>query len=155
MIVDAIARIGNNKSHAARLLGLRRGQFRSRFESTASEAIAPSPPRLVTFCGVVCPVVSDGIVNLGRPRAQLPNARRRHPYPRYRFPPTIISHAVWLYYPFTLSFRDVEDLLAQRGIDRLIRNRPALVSDLRPRLRDGSAVTEGPSATRGIWTSCS
>jgi putative transposase len=37
-------------------------------------------------------------------------------YPRYRFPPSIISHAVWLYYRFTLSFRDVEDLLAQRGI---------------------------------------
>jgi putative transposase len=37
-------------------------------------------------------------------------------YPRYRFPPAILSHAVWLYYRFTLSFRDVEDLLAQRGI---------------------------------------
>ncbi len=37
-------------------------------------------------------------------------------YPRYRFPPAIISHAVWLYYRFTLSFRDVEDVLAQRGI---------------------------------------
>ncbi len=37
-------------------------------------------------------------------------------YPRYRFPPAIISHAVWLYYRFTLSFRDVEDLLAQRGV---------------------------------------
>jgi len=37
-------------------------------------------------------------------------------YPRYRFPRAIISHAVWLYYRFTLSFRDVEDLLAQRGI---------------------------------------
>jgi putative transposase len=36
-------------------------------------------------------------------------------YPRYRFPPAIISHAVWLYYRFTLSFRDV-DLLAHRGI---------------------------------------
>ncbi len=31
-------------------------------------------------------------------------------YPRYRFPPAIISYAVWLYYRFTLSFRDVEDL---------------------------------------------
>jgi len=31
-------------------------------------------------------------------------------YPRYRFPPTIISHAVCLYYRFSLSFRDVEDL---------------------------------------------
>ena len=37
-------------------------------------------------------------------------------HPRYRFPTAIISHAVWLYYRFTLSFRDVEDLLAQRGI---------------------------------------
>src|SRR6476659_3657374 len=37
-------------------------------------------------------------------------------YPRYRFPAAIISHAVWLYYRFSLSFRDVEDLLAQRGI---------------------------------------
>ena len=36
-------------------------------------------------------------------------------YQGYRFPPEIISHAVWLYYRFTLSLRDVEDLLAQRG----------------------------------------
>ena len=34
----------------------------------------------------------------------------------YRFPPLIISHAVWLYHRFCLSFRDAEDLLAQRGI---------------------------------------
>ena len=38
-------------------------------------------------------------------------------FKRYRFPPSIISHAVWLYFRFTLSFRDVEELLAQRGID--------------------------------------
>jgi len=37
-------------------------------------------------------------------------------YCRHRFPPDIISHAVWLYHRFCLSFRDVEDLLAQRGI---------------------------------------
>lgn len=37
-------------------------------------------------------------------------------YPRYPFPPAIISQAVWLYYRFTLSFRDVEDVLAHRGI---------------------------------------
>ena len=37
-------------------------------------------------------------------------------YRGYRFPPEIISHAVWLYYRFCLSFRDVEDLLAERGI---------------------------------------
>ena len=37
-------------------------------------------------------------------------------YHGYRFPPAIISHAVWTYHRFALSFRDVEDLLAQRGI---------------------------------------
>ncbi len=37
-------------------------------------------------------------------------------YHGYRFPPAIISHAVWLYHRFSLSFRDVEDLLAERGI---------------------------------------
>ena len=37
-------------------------------------------------------------------------------YHGYRFPPEIISHAVWLYHRFCLSFRDVEDLLAERGV---------------------------------------
>ena len=37
-------------------------------------------------------------------------------YRGYRFPPEIIAQAVWLYHRFTLSFRDVEDLLAERGV---------------------------------------
>ena len=37
-------------------------------------------------------------------------------YKRHRFPPDIISYAVWLYYRFNLSHRDIEDLLAQRGV---------------------------------------
>ncbi len=37
-------------------------------------------------------------------------------YKRHRFPPDIISYAVWLYFRFNLSHRDIEDLLAQRGI---------------------------------------
>ena len=37
-------------------------------------------------------------------------------YDEYRFPPEIIQRAIWLYLRFTLSFRDVEDLLAERGI---------------------------------------
>jgi putative transposase len=37
-------------------------------------------------------------------------------YRVYRFPPDIIAHAVLLYHRFTLSLRDVEDLLAERGI---------------------------------------
>jgi putative transposase len=37
-------------------------------------------------------------------------------YKGFRFPSEIISHAVWLYFRFSLSYRDVEELLAQRGI---------------------------------------
>ena len=38
-------------------------------------------------------------------------------FARHQFPPAIIRHAVWLYVRFTLSYRDVEDLLAERGLD--------------------------------------
>jgi len=38
-------------------------------------------------------------------------------YARYQFPPVVIQHGVWLYLRFTLSYRDVEDLLAERGLD--------------------------------------
>src|SRR5437764_2536523 len=42
-----------------------------------------------------------------------------HPlsYRRHRFPPVVIQHAVWLYLRFSLSYRDVEELLAERGLD--------------------------------------
>ena len=40
----------------------------------------------------------------------------RSRYQGYRYPREIISHAVWLYYRFGISFRDVEDLLAKRGV---------------------------------------
>jgi transposase-like protein len=39
------------------------------------------------------------------------------PYRRHRFPPPIIQHAIWLYLRFTLSYRDVEELLAERGLE--------------------------------------
>jgi transposase-like protein len=42
------------------------------------------------------------------------NAER---YKNHRFPGEIISHGVWLYYQFTLSYRDVQGLLFERGID--------------------------------------
>ena len=38
-------------------------------------------------------------------------------YRRHRFPAEIIQHAIWLYLRFTLSYRDVEELLAERGLD--------------------------------------
>src|SRR3712207_8016540 len=38
-------------------------------------------------------------------------------YARHQFPPEVIRRAVWLYLRFTLSYRDVEDLLAERGLE--------------------------------------
>ncbi|MDB5410168.1 MAG: family transposase [Rhodospirillales bacterium] len=38
-------------------------------------------------------------------------------YARHRFPPAVIRHALWLYLRFTLSDRDVEELLAARGVE--------------------------------------
>ena len=38
-------------------------------------------------------------------------------YKRHRFPPEVIRQVVWLYFKFTLSLRDVEEILAERGID--------------------------------------
>ena len=40
----------------------------------------------------------------------------KNPYSGHRYPAEIISHAVWLYFRFALSFRDIEELLAARGI---------------------------------------
>jgi len=75
-------------------------------------------------------------------------------YRRHRFPPVVIQHAVWLYLRFTLSYRDVEELLAERGLDisyesvrswvlkfgpmiarRLRRRRPRPASGIGPRRR--------------------
>jgi putative transposase len=62
-------------------------------------------------------------------------------YSGYRFPPEIVQPAIWLYLQFTLSFRDVEDLLAERGIAvsyETVRRRvnhfgPMIAADLRKR----------------------
>jgi putative transposase len=57
-------------------------------------------------------------------------------FARHQFPPEIIRHAVWLVLRFTLSFRDVEDLLAERGLDvsyETIRRWPLFAKELRRR----------------------
>ena len=41
----------------------------------------------------------------------------KNPYHRRRFPSEIISHCVWLYYRFSLSYRDIELMMAERGLD--------------------------------------
>ena len=75
-------------------------------------------------------------------------------YPRYRFPPAIISHAVWLYYRFTLSFRDVEDLLAQRGITVSYESIRQWCETFGATYARQLRRRTGQSATRGIWSAC-
>ena len=43
-------------------------------------------------------------------------SKRSSLYKRHRFPPEIIQHVVWLYHRFNLSSRDIEDIMAERGI---------------------------------------
>ncbi len=38
-------------------------------------------------------------------------------YKRHRFPAKVLQHAAWLHFRFTLSLRDVEEMLARRGVD--------------------------------------
>ena len=76
-------------------------------------------------------------------------------YHGYRFPPEIISHAVWLYHRFCLSFRDAEDLLAQRGITVTYETIRHWCQTSDPTTRSGCGADAGGWATRGIWTSCS
>src|SRR6266849_3632729 len=61
---------------------------------------------------------SNGFDTLARRslRIGLDSAMQPISYARHRFPRDVIRHAVWLYLRFTLSYRDVEDLLAERGL---------------------------------------
>ncbi|VTO16902.1 Uncharacterised protein [Brevundimonas vancanneytii] len=65
-------------------------------------------------------------------------------FKRHRFPGEVIRHAVWLYFRFNLSFRDVEELMAQRGIDVSYENDPVL--DDQVRASDCTAAEETESA---------
>jgi putative transposase len=53
-------------------------------------------------------------------------------YKRHRLPPDIISYAVWLYYRFNLSHRDLEDLLAQRISPSVVKESVPGASNLAP-----------------------
>ena len=95
-------------------------------------------------------------------------------YRRHRFPPVIIQHAVWVYLHFTLSYRDVDELLAERGLDisyetvrcwvlkfgpmiarrlRRHRPRPSTRWHLDELLASG-CTSGGPSTTRARSSTC-
>jgi putative transposase len=67
--------------------------------------------RLNGYAGVVTPAAACWMYV-----GALAGGMRKISYAGYRFPPEVIHQAIWLYLRFTLSFRDVEDLLAERGI---------------------------------------
>jgi putative transposase len=66
---------------------------------------------------------------------------RKITYARHRFPPSIFQRAVWLYFRFPLSFRDVEEMLAERGVDVsyetirrwILKFGPAIAANIRSR----------------------
>ena len=61
--------------------------------------------------GIVTAILACGLAG-----GSVAKGMKKISYSGYRFPPEIIQQAIWLYLRFTLSFRDVEDLLAERGI---------------------------------------
>jgi transposase-like protein len=73
-------------------------------------------------------------------------------YRGHRFPPILIQHAVWLYLRFTLSYRDVEELLAERGLDVSYETVRSWVLKFGPiiarRLRREPSAAEQPLASR-------
>jgi putative transposase len=66
-------------------------------------------------------------------------------YRRHRFPPVVIQHAVWLYLRFTLSYRDVEKLLAERGLDLSYESVRSWGAQIRTGDRSGSAAVPSPT----------
>ncbi len=73
-------------------------------------------------------------------------------YHGYRFPPEIISHAVWLYHRFCLSFRDVEDLLAERGVTVSYEAIRQWCQTFGLDYARSCGAGEAGWATRGTWT---
>ena len=63
-------------------------------------------------------------------------------FKRHRFPPDVVRYTLWLYFRFTLSIRDVEELLVQRGIEAcreavrcwVIKFGPLIAANLRRRM---------------------
>ena len=79
----------------------------------------------------------------------LAKGMRKISYAGYRFPPEVIDHAIWLYLRFTLSFRDVEDLLAERRIAVSYETVAPLGESFRT--EDCSATAQAPPEAAATW----
>jgi putative transposase len=69
-------------------------------------------------------------------------------FARHQFPPAIIRRAVWLYLRFTLSYRDVEDLLAERRPGYLLRNGAAMGIEVRAVVRRRTSASTPAANSR-------
>jgi transposase-like protein len=85
----------------------------------------------------------DDLSSAGGPRGAGLVGTSAPSYKGFRFPAEIISHCVWLYYRFSLSFRDVEEMMLQRGIVVSHETVRQWEREVRPRLRQRVA----PSST--------
>ena len=72
-------------------------------------------------------------------------------YKNHRFPVEIISHAVWLYFRFCLSFRDVEELLLERGVIVTYETIASGVANLVSSMRTSSVGGARGLVISGIW----
>ena len=64
-------------------------------------------------------------------------------YKGHRYPAEIINHCVWLYFRFPLSFREVEEMMLERGV--VVSYDPPVVRQVRAVLRQRAAPTAGPA----------
>jgi len=77
----------------------------------------PTPSRRAHRVGPAPAIESNGTAKLSAAASSCANEYSHPTYKRHRFPRDLIQYAVWLYFRFNISRRDIEDLLAQRGID--------------------------------------
>ncbi|GAA4257401.1 hypothetical protein GCM10022293_51990 [Azospirillum formosense] len=68
-------------------------------------------------------------------------------YARHQFPPAVIRHAIWLYLRFTLSCRDVEELLAERGVEVSCETVRRWVLKFGPAISRAQAIADRQAAT--------
>ena len=77
------------------------------------------------------------------------------PYRGFRVPKAIIQHAIWLYLRLTLSLRDAEELLAERGIIVTYETIRVWVTRFGPLIARRLRAAAADQAAGGTWTRCS
>ena len=80
------------------------------------ELTSPSIQPLLPVDTRRCNTTTTDEPGQGQTTGMTPPAPTTQLYKRHRFPAEIISHCVWLYFRFSLSYRDVEEMMLERGV---------------------------------------